>query len=335
MRTAFRVVTLSLASLTLGSGLVAQASRSSADVPQVRDDRFKWFFGAEAGAFFFQTQNQTQSGIPTVGAHIAVVSRRGGVMLGVSEGFGSNEPSSFLDPTTGNLPRSVTFDRIRRYGFNLAGYPVRGMLEPYLGIGFGFLQVQHPEFDDPFTSPEQAALSAQEAHDRTTTAFMSGLAGVQFRLGRLAAFGQYQINSAPAPGNLIRGTGHSLQAGLRFSLGNAREDPQDDAAATYAPRITKDDSSIDWSRPARELHNQVRGLHPWPHAQSYLDGKRLIVLRSSVISEPTDAPPGSIVAAKGDDLAVATGSGALRILTLQTPRAMTWQSPRGLVRCGS
>jgi methionyl-tRNA formyltransferase len=103
----------------------------------------------------------------------------------------------------------------------------------------------------------------------------------------------------------------------RLALGEAREEPQDDASATYAPRITKDDSSIDWSRPARELHNQVRGLHPWPHAQSYVDGKRLIVLRSSVMPDLADAPPGSIVLAKGDDLAVATGTGALKILTLQ------------------
>ena len=102
-----------------------------------------------------------------------------------------------------------------------------------------------------------------------------------------------------------------------LAVGDAREEPQDDGSATYAPRITKDDSSIDWSRPARELHNQVRGLHPWPHAQSYLDGKRVIVLRSSVMSEAAAAPPGSIVVAKGDDLAVATGAGALRILTLQ------------------
>lgn len=103
----------------------------------------------------------------------------------------------------------------------------------------------------------------------------------------------------------------------RLALGDAREEPQDDASATYAPRITKDDSAIDWSRPARDLHNQVRGLHPWPHAQTYLDGRRLIVLRSSVMNEATDAPPGSIVVARGDDLAVATGAGALRLLTLQ------------------
>ena len=54
--------------------------------------------------------------------------------------------------------------------------------------------------------------------------FMSLLAGVQFRVGRMAAFGQYQIQTAPQAGMLLRGTGHSLMGGLRFSLGSAKED---------------------------------------------------------------------------------------------------------------
>ena len=103
----------------------------------------------------------------------------------------------------------------------------------------------------------------------------------------------------------------------RLALADTHEEPQDDTSATYAPRITKEDSSIAWSRPARDLHNQIRGLHPWPHAQTYLDGKRLIVLRSSVTDESSDAPPGTIVVARGDDLTVATGAGVLRITMLQ------------------
>jgi hypothetical protein len=226
MRKPSRSFTLVLTASLVGVGaLQAQSARSeNASVTRVRDDRFKWFFGAGAGALFFRTQAQTQSGVPTVGAHLAVVSRRAGLMLGVDEAFGSNEPSSFLDPNTGNQVRPVTFDRIRRYGFNLTGYPVRGMLEPYLGMGFGFLQVESPELGGTFTSPEQAARSAQEANDRTATGFVSFLAGVQFRVGRIAAFGQYQLSSSPAAGNLLRGPGHSLMGGLRFSLGSAREE---------------------------------------------------------------------------------------------------------------
>jgi methionyl-tRNA formyltransferase len=74
---------------------------------------------------------------------------------------------------------------------------------------------------------------------------------------------------------------------------------------------------MDWSRAARDLHNQVRGLHPWPHAQTFLNGQRLIVLRSRVSGEPGTAPPGTILTARGDVLAVAAGSGVLDIVELQ------------------
>jgi len=215
-----------LATLALAAGARAQSAHSeSARVSTIRDDRYRWYFGASAGAMLFSTQAQTQSGIPAVGAHLAVVARRAGVMIGVEEAFGSDEPSRFIDPTSANQQRAVTFDRIRRYGVNLTGYPVRGSLEPYMGVGFGLMQVENAQLSgEVFSSPAAAAESAQEANDRSGSAFMSLLAGVQFRVGRMAAFGQYQINTAPAAGMLLRGTGHLLMGGLRFSLGSAKED---------------------------------------------------------------------------------------------------------------
>ena len=200
----------------------AHSDRSS--VAQVRDNRFKWYFGAEGGAMFFETQSQTTSGMGAAGAHIAVVARRAGLMLGVDEAVGSKQPSAFLDPSDNFNQRGVTFDRIRRYGFTLTGYPVRGALEPYLGVGFGITQVINPTVTGVFASADQAAVSTAFAKDVSSAGFASFLAGVQFRLGRMAAFGQYQINSAPDQFNLLRGPLHTLLGGLRFSLGSARED---------------------------------------------------------------------------------------------------------------
>ena len=48
------------------------------------------------------------------------------------------------------------------------------------------------------------------------------------------------------------------------------ETPQDDAAATYAHRMTRDDGAVDWRWPAARIHNLIRGLHPWPHAFTYI-----------------------------------------------------------------
>jgi methionyl-tRNA formyltransferase len=104
-----------------------------------------------------------------------------------------------------------------------------------------------------------------------------------------------------------------------LAAGRAREQPQDDAAATYAHRLTKADGMIDWHWPADRVHNLVRGLHPWPHAFTFLGGHRFIVIRGSASAGDSigAAPPGTILEAKGDRFLVATGDGALRILEIQ------------------
>jgi methionyl-tRNA formyltransferase len=102
-----------------------------------------------------------------------------------------------------------------------------------------------------------------------------------------------------------------------LAVGRLHETPQDDAAATYAHRLTKDDGALDWSWPAARIHNVVRGLHPWPHASSFLHGRRLILLRSSSSTEPADAAPGTVLDTKAGDLVVTAGSGRVHLLEVQ------------------
>jgi methionyl-tRNA formyltransferase len=99
----------------------------------------------------------------------------------------------------------------------------------------------------------------------------------------------------------------------RLASGTATETPQDENLATYAPKLTKADSDLDWTRPAAELHNQVRGLHPWPHASTRIDSARLIVLESAIVDAPApagaegDTTPGTIRHVGRDALHVAAG----------------------------
>jgi methionyl-tRNA formyltransferase len=106
----------------------------------------------------------------------------------------------------------------------------------------------------------------------------------------------------------------------QMAAGSAREEPQDSTQATYASRLTKEEGLIDWSQPAAAIQNRVRGLYPWPHAYTYLNGARLIVLRSQAPA-PHDGrppgPPGTILDVSRDAIAVATGGGALAILEVQ------------------
>lgn len=102
-----------------------------------------------------------------------------------------------------------------------------------------------------------------------------------------------------------------------LAAGRAIETPQDEALATYAHRLTKDDGRIDWSWPAVRVHNLIRGLHPWPHAFAYLASRRYILLRSTYSEDQAQADAGRIVEAAGDRLLVATGSGLLHVTEIQ------------------
>lgn len=116
-----------------------------------------------------------------------------------------------------------------------------------------------------------------------------------------------------------------------LAAGTAVETAQDDRQATYAKRLTKDEGLVDWTLPAQAIHDRVRGLYPWPHAYSYLNGERLILLRTRVAAGAAGAAPGTVVSsaaspperdrdipgASGDALLVATGDGRLAIEVLQ------------------
>ncbi len=115
-----------------------------------------------------------------------------------------------------------------------------------------------------------------------------------------------------APGALLLDSVlDDLAAGSAFNV------PQDDTLATQAPRLRKEDGLIDWSRPAREIHNLVRGVNPWPGAITYHGGDAVKVWRTSPL-EAMGGRPGEIVAADpGRGLVVAAGTGSLSLERLQ------------------
>ena len=99
--------------------------------------------------------------------------------------------------------------------------------------------------------------------------------------------------------------------------GTVTRTPQDHAAHTYAPMLDKSLSPLDFTRPARQLHDQVRGLVPWPSASMVLAGKPVKIHRTAV-GEAADAPAGTVVTADKTGLSIACGDGkCLRILELQ------------------
>ena len=105
---------------------------------------------------------------------------------------------------------------------------------------------------------------------------------------------------------------------LPLIAGGLQPEEQKDSEATYATLLTKEMAKIDWTRPAGEVHDLVRGFDPVPGAFTYLpDGKLLKIWETRVTGNPTDLVPGTVVSVSKKDFSVACGDEELRILSVQ------------------
>ena len=95
--------------------------------------------------------------------------------------------------------------------------------------------------------------------------------------------------------------------------GTVTRRPQNDAEATMAPMLEKAMGRLDLTRPAQELHNQVRGMNPWPGAFCTAGGKTLKIHETRVAAG--SGAPGTLLCA--DPVTVACGDGALQLVTVQ------------------
>lgn len=89
---------------------------------------------------------------------------------------------------------------------------------------------------------------------------------------------------------------------------------QAEEGVTYARKISKEEARIDWSLPAAMVHNQIRGLSPFPGAWFETDGTRIKVLHSTRVEGLPAAPHGTVL---DDHLTIACGEGALRLTEVQ------------------
>ncbi len=104
-----------------------------------------------------------------------------------------------------------------------------------------------------------------------------------------------------------------------YLAGKIIPQPQPAEGGSYARKIKKEDGRLDWSQPAAVLWNRVRGLTPWPGTFSFLQTEPTPMLLKIWRAEMTDGQgtPGKILSAARDELIVACGTGALRLLEVQ------------------
>ena len=118
---------------------------------------------------------------------------------------------------------------------------------------------------------------------------------------------------------LLSRTMHRLEAGPVAGV------PQEESRVTFAPMLDKSMCPIDWNKTAQQVHNQVRGLHPWPVATAELAGTKFKI-HETVVAEGSGAP-GPILALTKTGLLVACGEGAVEIRSLQAEGGKRMAAP--------
>lgn len=101
--------------------------------------------------------------------------------------------------------------------------------------------------------------------------------------------------------------------------------PQNPDAVSYAPMLDKTMCPIDWNKTAQQVHNHVRGLHPWPVATMVLQGKTFKVHDTRVVSG--SGTPGQILGLTKTGLVIACGEGAVEVTSLQAEGGKRMAAP--------
>jgi len=103
--------------------------------------------------------------------------------------------------------------------------------------------------------------------------------------------------------------------------------PQDESLVTYAPMLDKSICPIDWNKTAQQIHNHVRGLHPWPVATMELQGTKFKVHATRVVEGTHNKIPGTVLALTKTGLQMACGDGIIEILSLQAEGGKRMATP--------
>jgi methionyl-tRNA formyltransferase len=107
----------------------------------------------------------------------------------------------------------------------------------------------------------------------------------------------------------------------KLAAGQVTPQPQDNALASYAPKLEKAEAELDWSCSAVDLMRQVLAFNPWPVAQTQAGGRILRIWQAEAPTalSATDAVPGTVIGETPAGIDVATGAGVLRLTKLQVP----------------
>jgi len=191
---------------------------------------YQWYWGAQGGFLLSKTNTQPYVYDPIVGGHWLITSRRTALYVAYEQAFFLTDAQAVIfDPASSSSSvgagfRDVTFKDVRRLMFGVLAYPTQKVIEPFGGGGFALMQVLNPTVDcSKCATLGEAVEASDRVHDRSSRAFFWLMGGLQINYSsKLNVFAHYLLTSGAA-NFLLESNTHTLQGGVRLSLGSSKE----------------------------------------------------------------------------------------------------------------
>lgn len=192
--------------------------------------QFQWFWGAQGGAFVSKTNTQPLVYDPIIGGHWLITSRRTALYVAYEQAFFLADANAvIIDPGSSNSSvgpgfRDVSFNDMRRLMFGVLAFPAQKVIEPFAGGGFALMQVLNPVADcSAGCTLSEAVEASDRVHEQSSRAFFWVMGGLQINYSsKLNIFAHYILTSSAA-NFLLESNTHTLQGGVRVSLGTSKE----------------------------------------------------------------------------------------------------------------
>ncbi len=193
--------------------------------------QYQWYWGAQGGAFISKTNTQPYVYDPIIGGHWLITARRTALYVAYEQAlFLSDAQAVIFDPSSsgcslGTGPcRDVSFHDMRRIMFGVLAFPAQKVIEPFGGGGFAIMQVLNPAIDcSGGCTSSQFAEASDRVNELSSRAFFWLMGGLQINYSsKLNVFAHYLLTSG-ASNFLLQSNTHTLQGGIRYSMGSAKE----------------------------------------------------------------------------------------------------------------
>lgn len=270
--------------------------------------------GFDVVGVYTQPDRPKGRGMKLVASPVKILAQERGIPVFQPENFREDETVEQLRELKPDVCAVVAYGRILPQ--RVLDVPTKGCINVHASI--------LPQYRG--SAPYQWAVLDGQTETGVSVQFMSR--GVDE--GDVIDVAKTPIGSDETAGELLErlaALGAELLSGTlsKFESGTVERTPQDPEKATFAPMLDKTMCPIDWTKTAQQIHDQVRGLHPWPVATAEIAGTKFKIHATAIVEG--SGTPGSILGLTKTGLRIACADGAVEIRQLQAEGGKRMAAP--------